>query len=65
MLATQTLPQHPAKTMAITVEGDLPDGVGAKDVILGIINRIGTGRRRGPRDRVPGSAIRALSMEGA
>ena len=64
VLATQTLPQHPAKTMAITVEGDLPDGVGAKDIILGIINRIGTGAG-GPRDRVPGSAIRALSMEGA
>ncbi|MET0800117.1 MAG: aconitase family protein, partial [Actinomycetota bacterium] len=43
VLATQTLPQHPAKTMAVTVEGELPEGVSAKDVILGIINRIGTG----------------------
>ena len=43
VLATQTLPQHPAKTMAVTLEGDLPDGVSAKDIILGIINRIGTG----------------------
>ena len=43
VLATQTLPQHPAKTMAVTVEGELPEGVGAKDVILAIINRIGTG----------------------
>src|SRR6266446_504627 len=43
VLATQTLPQKPAKTMAITVDGDLPAGCSAKDVILAIINRIGTG----------------------
>ena len=43
VLATQTIPQTPARTMAITVDGDLPAGCGAKDVILGIINRIGTG----------------------
>ena len=43
VLATQTIPQAPAKTMAITVEGPLPAGCGAKDVILGIINRIGAG----------------------
>ena len=64
VLATQTLPQHPAKTMAITVEGDLPDGVGAKDIILGIINRIGTGGGVGHVLEYRGSAIRALSMEG-
>ena len=64
VLATQTLPQHPAKTMAVTVEGDLPDGVGAKDVILGIINRIGTGGGVGHVIEYRGSAIRALSMEG-
>jgi len=64
VLATQTLPQHPAKTMAVTVEGDLPDGVGAKDIILGIINRIGTGGGVGHVLEYRGSAIRALSMEG-
>ncbi len=64
VLATQTLPQHPAKTMAVTVEGDLPAGVGAKDIILGIINRIGTGGGVGHVLEYRGSAIRALSMEG-
>src|SRR4029079_13778858 len=43
VLATQTLPQYRPETMAITVDGDLPAGVAAKDVILGIIARIGTG----------------------
>jgi len=64
VLATQTLPQRAAKTMAVTVEGDLPDGVGAKDVILGIINRIGTGGGVGHVIEYRGSAIRSLSMEG-
>ncbi len=64
VLATQTLPQAPAKTMAITVEGDLPAGCSAKDVILGIINRIGTGGGVGHVLEYRGSAIRALSMEG-
>ena len=64
VLATQTLPQHPAKTMAVTVEGDLPDGVGAKDIILAIINRIGTGGGVGHVLEYRGSTIRALSMEG-
>jgi 3-isopropylmalate/(R)-2-methylmalate dehydratase large subunit len=64
VLATQTLPQHPAKTMAVTVEGELPDGVSAKDIILGIINRIGTGGGVGHVIEYRGSAIRALSMEG-
>ena len=64
VLATQTLPQSPAKTMAITVEGDLPAGCGAKDIILGIINRIGTGGGVGHVIEYRGSAIRALSMEG-
>ena len=64
VLATQTLPQHPAKTMAVTVEGDLPEGVSAKDVILGIINRIGTGGGVGHVIEYRGSAIRSLSMEG-
>ena len=43
VLATQTLPQQRPGTMAITVDGDLPAGVTAKDVILAIIGRIGTG----------------------
>jgi 3-isopropylmalate/(R)-2-methylmalate dehydratase large subunit len=64
VLATQTLPQTPARTMAITVEGALPAGCGAKDVILGIINRIGTGGGIGHVLEYRGSAIRDLSMEG-
>jgi 3-isopropylmalate/(R)-2-methylmalate dehydratase large subunit len=64
VLATQTLPQAPAKTMAITVEGSLATGCSAKDVILGIINRIGTGGGAGYVLEYRGSAIRALSMEG-
>jgi 3-isopropylmalate/(R)-2-methylmalate dehydratase large subunit len=64
VLATQTLSQTPIKTMAITVEGDLPAGCSAKDVILGIINRIGTGGGVGHVLEYRGSAIRALSMEG-
>ena len=64
VLATQTLPQQAAKTMAITVEGVLPAGCSAKDVILGIINRIGTGGGVGHVLEYRGSTIRALSMEG-
>jgi 3-isopropylmalate/(R)-2-methylmalate dehydratase large subunit len=64
VLATQTLPQNPAGTMAVTVEGDLPEGVTAKDVILAIIGRIGTGGGIGSVIEYRGSAIRALSMEG-
>jgi 3-isopropylmalate/(R)-2-methylmalate dehydratase large subunit len=64
VLATQTLSQTPTKTMAITVEGNLPSGCGAKDVILGIIKRIGTGGGVGHVIEYRGSAIRALSMEG-
>ena len=63
-LATQTLPQYPAKTMAVIVEGELPDGVSAKDIILAVINRIGTGGGVGHVIEYRGSAIRALSMEG-
>src|SRR3990172_672949 len=64
VLATQTLPQRRPGTMAITVEGDLPAGVSAKDVILAIIARIGTGGGGGhvPGDR--GRASRSLSLEG-
>ncbi len=64
VLATQTLPQTKPGTMAITVDGDLPRGVVAKDIILGIIQRIGTGGGVGHVVEYRGSAIRALSMEG-
>ena len=64
VLATQTLPQTRPRTMAVTVDGDLPVGVAAKDVILAIIARIGTGGGVGHVIEYRGSAIRALSMEG-
>ncbi|MGZ4695300.1 MAG: 3-isopropylmalate dehydratase large subunit, partial [Acidimicrobiales bacterium] len=64
VLATQTLPQTRPGTMAITVEGELPAGVTAKDLILAIIGTIGTGGGIGSIIEYRGSAIRALSMEG-
>jgi 3-isopropylmalate/(R)-2-methylmalate dehydratase large subunit len=64
VLATQTLPQRRPKTMAITVDGELPDGVSAKDLILAIIARIGTGGGQGYVLEYRGQAVRALSMEG-
>jgi len=64
VLATQTLPQRRPGTMAVTVEGDLPAGVTAKDVILAIIGRIGTAGGIGSVIEYRGSAIRGLSMEG-
>ena len=64
VLATQTLPQSPAKTLAITVDGDLPAGSTAKDIILAILGRIGTGGGIGHIAEYRGSAIRELSMEG-
>ncbi len=64
VLATQTLAQARPGTMAVTVEGDLPAGVTAKDVVLAIIARIGTGGGVGSVIEYRGSAIRALSMEG-
>ncbi len=63
VLATQTLPQMKPGTMAITIEGELPSGVSAKDLILGIIARIGTGGGAGHVLEYRGSAIRSLSME--
>jgi 3-isopropylmalate/(R)-2-methylmalate dehydratase large subunit len=64
VLATQTLPQAPAKSMAIDVQGSLPAGCSAKDVILGIINRIGTSGGVGHVLEYRGPVISALSMEG-
>ncbi|HLM65067.1 MAG TPA: 3-isopropylmalate dehydratase large subunit [Acidimicrobiales bacterium] len=64
VLATQTLPQQRPGTMAVTVEGELPAGSTAKDVILAIIGRIGTGGGIGSVIEYRGSVIRSLSMEG-
>jgi 3-isopropylmalate/(R)-2-methylmalate dehydratase large subunit len=64
VLATQTLPQSRPKWMSVTVDGDTPPGVTAKDIILAIIGKIGTGGGIGHVIEYRGSAIRALSMEG-
>src|SRR5438067_7487485 len=64
VLATQTLPQPRPGTMAVRVDGQLPAGVVAKDVILGVIGQIGTGGGIGHVIEYQGSAIRSLSMEG-
>jgi 3-isopropylmalate/(R)-2-methylmalate dehydratase large subunit len=64
VLATQTLVQKRAKNMRITVEGDLPAGVTAKDLVLAIIGKIGTAGGTGHVVEFAGKAIQALSMEG-
>jgi 3-isopropylmalate/(R)-2-methylmalate dehydratase large subunit len=64
VLATQTLPLVRPRTMAVDIDGPLPDGVTAKDLILGIITHIGTGGGQGHVVEYRGEAIRALSMEG-
>jgi 3-isopropylmalate/(R)-2-methylmalate dehydratase large subunit len=64
VLATQTLPQSRPLTMEVVVDGDLPPGVTAKDLILAVIGRIGTGGGMGHVIEYRGSAFRALSMEG-
>ncbi|BAK35098.1 3-isopropylmalate dehydratase large subunit [Microlunatus phosphovorus NM-1] len=64
VLATQTLPQAKPKTMAVNVEGELPPGVTAKDIVLALIAKVGTGGGQGHIVEYRGSAIRALSMEG-
>ena len=64
VLATQTLPQIKPKTMAVEVTGALPEGTGAKDLILAIIAQIGTGGGQGHIIEYRGEAIRSLSMEG-
>ncbi len=64
VLATQTLPQARPKWMSVDVDGELPPGVTAKDVILAIIGQIGTGGGIGHVIEYRGSTIRGLSMEG-
>ncbi|WP_277068899.1 3-isopropylmalate dehydratase large subunit [Saccharomonospora viridis] len=63
VLATQTLPLRPFKTMAINVDGQLRPGVTAKDIILAVIAKIGTGGGQGYVLEYRGSAIESLSME--
>jgi 3-isopropylmalate/(R)-2-methylmalate dehydratase large subunit len=63
VLATQTLPMRPFKTMAITVDGELGPGVTAKDLVLTVIATIGTGGGQGYVIEYRGEAVRALSME--
>jgi 3-isopropylmalate/(R)-2-methylmalate dehydratase large subunit len=64
VMATQTLPQDKPKTFRITVDGELPYGVTAKDIVLHIIGQIGTAGATGYVVEYAGSAVRALSMEG-
>src|SRR5687767_6100417 len=64
VLATQTLPQAKPKYMAVTVNGSLPEGVSAKDLILKIISITGTGGGKGHIVEYRGQAIEELSMEG-
>jgi len=64
VLATQCLPQRKPKTMLIEVNGRLPEGVSAKDLILGIIGQIGTDGATGYVIEYAGEAVRGLSMEG-
>ena len=64
VMATQTLSLKPFKTMAVNVDGDLPHGVSAKDIILAVIAKIGTGGGQGHVIEYRGSAIESLSMEG-
>ena len=64
VLATQTLPLKPFKTMSVTVDGPLPAGVTAKDLILAVIAQIGTGGGQGYVIEYRGEGVRGLSMEG-
>ena len=63
VMATQTLPLKPPRTMAITIDGVLPEGSTSKDIILAVIAKIGTGGGQGYVLEYRGEAIRALSME--
>jgi 3-isopropylmalate/(R)-2-methylmalate dehydratase large subunit len=64
VLATQTLPMDRPKTMAVTVDGELPDGVTPKDVILAVIAKTGTGGGQGYMVEYRGSVFEKMSMEG-
>ena len=64
VLATQTLPQPPQETMAITINGELPEGATAKDVVLAVLARTGTSGGIGAIAEYRGSVIENLSMEG-
>ena len=64
VLATQTLPQQKAKTMAVVIDGPAPAGVSAKDIALAIVHTLGTGGGAGYVVEYQGEAIRNLSMEG-
>src|SRR5881409_2513735 len=64
VLATQCLPQRRPGDLAVKVEGELPIGVTAKDIVLGLIGRTGTSAGQGHLVEYRGPAIRALSMEG-
>jgi 3-isopropylmalate/(R)-2-methylmalate dehydratase large subunit len=63
VLATQSLPLMPFRTLAVNVDGELPEGVTAKDIVLAVIAQIGTGGGQGYVIEFRGTAIRALSME--
>jgi len=63
VLATQSLPLTPFQTLAVTVDGELPAGVTAKDIVLAVIAKVGTAGGQGYVIEFRGSAIRALSME--
>ncbi|MEO7754024.1 MAG: 3-isopropylmalate dehydratase large subunit [Terracoccus sp.] len=63
VLATQTLPLKPFRTLAVTVDGSLSEGVTAKDIVLAVIAQIGTGGGQGYVIEYRGQAIEALSME--
>ncbi len=64
VLATQTLRQVKPQAMAVTVDGELPDGVTAKDLVLGIIAELGTGGGAGTVIEYRGQAVRSLDMAG-
>ena len=64
VLATQTLNQAPAKRMAVTIDGELPEGVTPKDVVLALIAKVGTGGGQGYVVEYRGSSIENMSMEG-
>jgi 3-isopropylmalate/(R)-2-methylmalate dehydratase large subunit len=64
VLATQTLPQKRPATMAVEIDGQLPAGCTAKDLVLAVIARLGTGGGAGHVIEYRGEAVRALSMEG-